>query len=114
MADEAGEVLSGAIDEAVDYLETVLGRDGERERERERVSEGERENVVFVHCNQGVSRAPTFVTAYLMRAHGVAGVDALDRLRRVRPIVRPNSGFLAQLRDLEVHLTGSTTLPDEL
>uniref|UniRef100_A0A7S1V8J9 protein-tyrosine-phosphatase n=1 Tax=Sexangularia sp. CB-2014 TaxID=1486929 RepID=A0A7S1V8J9_9EUKA len=104
MADESEQVLGSAIDEAVDYLETVLATP----------ADGETPNVVFVHCNQGVSRAPTFVTAFLMRAHSVAGADALQRIRQVRPIVRPNTGFLQQLRDLEVCLTGSTTLPDTL
>eukprot|EP00741_Cyanophora_paradoxa_P007223 tig00001094_g6988.t1 len=56
---------------------------------------------VLVHCQAGISRSATAVLAYLMR-HFDEGFDAaLSRLRRARPIVNPNFGFVRQLRRWE-------------
>ncbi|KAJ6458322.1 protein-tyrosine phosphatase-like protein [Mycena vitilis] len=54
---------------------------------------------VLVHCQVGVSRSATVVTAYLMACRPPLYDDAaaLEFLRTRRPIVQPNWGFLAQL-----------------
>ncbi|OQV26074.1 putative Dual specificity protein phosphatase 12 [Hypsibius exemplaris] len=52
---------------------------------------------VLVHCNAGLSRSATIVTAYLMKEHGVDVKDALDRLRKARSAIEPNSNFHQQL-----------------
>ncbi|KAJ6566599.1 protein-tyrosine phosphatase-like protein [Mycena capillaripes] len=54
---------------------------------------------VLVHCQLGVSRSATIVAAYLMTSNPPLHDDAaaLAFLRSRRPIVQPNSGFLAQL-----------------
>lgn len=52
---------------------------------------------VLVHCEQGISRSPTVVAAYLMRAERMHPVSALNYLRKFRPIIDPNPGFRAQL-----------------
>ncbi|CAJ0596804.1 unnamed protein product [Cylicocyclus nassatus] len=56
---------------------------------------------VLVHCNAGVSRAPTFVISYLMLQYNLSLHDAIATVRNVRPKVRPNDGFLKQLEDLD-------------
>ncbi|KAF7366183.1 Dual specificity protein phosphatase 12-like isoform X1 [Mycena venus] len=73
------------------------------------------QEAVLVHCYQGVSRSATIVAAYLMASHPPLHDDdsaALAFLRARRPIVHPNSGFLAQLAlygrcgcDLDAHPT---------
>ena len=54
---------------------------------------------VLVHCNAGVSRAPTIVTAYLMYNEKLDFQKAFDQVKSARPSVRPNDGFLKQLKD---------------
>lgn len=53
---------------------------------------------VLVHCVAGVSRSATIVTAYLMRLNDMRYKEALAMLKRVRPFVTPNQGFIDQLR----------------
>lgn len=52
---------------------------------------------VLVHCYTGRSRAGAVAMAFLMKTRGIPGDEALAVLRRARPGVLPNSGFLAQL-----------------
>lgn len=58
---------------------------------------------VIVHCAGGVSRSATVVIGYLMARHddALSFDQALSRVREVRPFVRPNPGFEAQLREWE-------------
>ncbi|KAL7669192.1 hypothetical protein ACOME3_009858 [Neoechinorhynchus agilis] len=52
---------------------------------------------VLVHCAAGVSRAPTFVAAYIMWSTGISSDRALDFIRVKRPFIDPNSSFRRQL-----------------
>lgn len=54
---------------------------------------------VYVHCNAGISRSPTVVAAYLMQHDNLTSDEAVNRIREKRPKVRPNAGFLKQLRE---------------
>ncbi|KAF7340071.1 Phosphatases II [Mycena venus] len=65
---------------------------------------------ILVHCKAGISRSPTIVTEYLMRRHRMSLKAALGQIVRVRPQVVPNTGFLAQLRDLDMELFGCVSL----
>src|SRR5574341_1861622 len=38
-------------------------------------------SVVYVHCSEGINRAPSVVLAYLVRHEGLAVTDALNDLR---------------------------------
>ncbi|KAF4794525.1 hypothetical protein TURU_101660 [Turdus rufiventris] len=58
---------------------------------------------VFVHCAMGVSRSATLVLAFLMIHENMTLVDALKAVSAHRNIC-PNSGFLSQLRDLDIKL----------
>ncbi|NXK60559.1 DS13B phosphatase, partial [Sylvietta virens] len=58
---------------------------------------------VFVHCAMGVSRSATLVLAFLMIHENLTLVDALRAVSSRRNIC-PNSGFLSQLRDLDMKL----------
>ncbi|KAM7408827.1 hypothetical protein PAMA_002513 [Pampus argenteus] len=67
---------------------------------------------VFVHCAMGVSRSGALVLAYLMICQGLSLVEAILAVRLTRDI-GPNSGFLEQLRQLELSLCMNTpTHPD--
>ena len=52
---------------------------------------------LLVHCMLGVSRSSTVVIAYLMHTRRWTLADAYDFLRKIRPIVQPNSNFRRQL-----------------
>ncbi|NWS54974.1 DS13B phosphatase, partial [Chunga burmeisteri] len=58
---------------------------------------------VFVHCAMGVSRSASLVLAFLMIHENMTLVDALKTVSAHRDIC-PNSGFLTQLRDLDIKL----------
>uniref|UniRef100_A0A2P2HY59 Tyrosine-protein phosphatase vhp-1-like n=2 Tax=Hirondellea gigas TaxID=1518452 RepID=A0A2P2HY59_9CRUS len=55
---------------------------------------------VYVHCECGISRAPTLVAAFLMLRRGLSARQALAAIRSKRSIL-PNDGFLEQLSDLD-------------
>lgn len=59
---------------------------------------------LFVHCEVGVSRSATLVTAFLMRTEGLSFFEALSRVRSKRIQVLPNIGFASQLQRLEHEL----------
>ncbi|KAJ7468029.1 hypothetical protein FB451DRAFT_1369092 [Mycena latifolia] len=52
---------------------------------------------VLVHCQAGMSRSVTIVAAYLMYTQNIDPAAALDIIRKARPNVEPNPGFLLQL-----------------
>lgn len=60
----------------------------------EAVQKGSR---VLVHCREGVSRSATIIIAYLMWKYSIPFETAHERIRRVRPICNPNTGFTCQL-----------------
>ncbi|NWS69001.1 DS13B phosphatase, partial [Crotophaga sulcirostris] len=58
---------------------------------------------VLVHCAMGISRSATLVLAFLMICEGLSLADAIRAVRSHRGIC-PNSGFLQQLRELDLQL----------
>ncbi|KAG6852377.1 hypothetical protein C0991_012607 [Blastosporella zonata] len=56
---------------------------------------------VLVHCQQGISRSPAIVIAYLIRNHGMSYDSAFTLLKRKRACVKPNSGFVTALKEWE-------------
>ena len=59
---------------------------------------------VLVNCQMGMSRSPACVLAYLMLRQGMTVVEAVNQVRKHRS-VRPNEGFIRQLRELDSRLT---------
>ena len=55
---------------------------------------------MVVNCYMGLSRSASCVLAYLITKQGMSPNKALDFVKESRA-VRPNEGFLNQLRDLE-------------
>ena len=56
---------------------------------------------VLLHCATGSSRSGAVLVAYLMREQGLTFEEALLVARHSRPIIKPNPGFVDQLKSLE-------------
>jgi len=52
---------------------------------------------VLVHCRAGVSRSACIVISYLMVKLNMSVYEAYDAVKKSRPCVSPNIGFLKQL-----------------
>lgn len=60
---------------------------------------------ILVHCNAGISRSPTIVISYLMALEKIRFEEAFQKVKSVREKVKPNEGFLRQLKIFEERLT---------
>ena len=56
---------------------------------------------ILVHCQLGISRSTSCVIAYMIRYLGYTTLGALEFIRKRRPLVMPNSGFIQQLTSYE-------------
>lgn len=61
---------------------------------------------VLVHCVAGVSRSAAIVIAYLMKFKKMTLRDAFNYCYNLRPVIRPNNGFMMQLINYEITLYG--------
>eukprot|EP00906_Rhabdomonas_costata_P013757 RCo019735 len=72
---------------------------------------------ILVHCNKGISRAPTIVIGYLIQYCDLTVQAALKFVKRRRSIVNPRLSFLLALDDLSsehngiAHQLGTGTSP---
>jgi len=58
------------------------------------------EQAIVVHCKHGIGRAPLTVACYLV-TRGMPTAEAIEYVRRRRPIVDPNPGQIAVVRQFE-------------
>ncbi|XP_022102327.1 dual specificity protein phosphatase 19-like isoform X1 [Acanthaster planci] len=58
----------------------------------------------LVHCNAGVSRAPSIVIGYIMSKEGASFQAVFEELKGLRPAIRPNDGFRQSLVNYEATL----------
>ena len=56
---------------------------------------------VYLHCCEGVNRAPSAALAYLVLERGMAVDDALERLRAAHAGARPYAEFVAWMRSAQ-------------
>lgn len=54
-----------------------------------------------IHCAAGVSRSTTLVLAYLLKYTDMSLLEAFRHTRTIRPVIRPNMGFMKQLIEYE-------------
>jgi len=59
---------------------------------------------VLVHCMQGRSRSSSCLIAYLIKHKDMSLEEALAHTKAQRDIVKPNEGFMEQLRTFESNL----------
>jgi protein-tyrosine phosphatase len=63
---------------------------------------------VLVHCHAGISRSATIVIMYLMVKYKLTLTKAYEYVKSRRSIIRPNSGFYAELLRLDKFLNNIT------
>ncbi|XP_035229462.1 dual specificity protein phosphatase 19-like isoform X2 [Stegodyphus dumicola] len=68
------------------------------------IDDGRQEGCTLVHCNAGVSRAPTIVIAYLMKKYHMKLKEAYALVKSVRSNIRPNDGFMKVLEEYDKEL----------
>ncbi|XP_050537586.1 dual specificity protein phosphatase 19 [Daktulosphaira vitifoliae] len=75
--------LSSIIKECIQYIEDIhnLG------------------NRVFIHCNAGISRSPSIVIAFVMKYLKMDFNEAFKYVKKTRPNIKPNDGFIVQLKN---------------
>lgn len=88
--DTRSEGILGHFDSIVDWIQRALANGGQ----------------VMVHCVWGMSRSASFVIAFLMAHRKMSLDDALKHVVARRRIVKPNSGFMCQLKFYEHMLRG--------
>lgn len=54
---------------------------------------------IYVHCMCGVSRSVSIVCAYLIQKYNMQPLEALNKIKGVRPVANPNPSFLQQLQN---------------
>lgn len=66
---------------------------------------------VLVNCFQGQSRSGAVIIGYLMKYHKLSTEEALMKAKLKKPDIKPNNGFIKQLKELyEPVLTSSSSL----
>jgi protein tyrosine phosphatase len=58
---------------------------------------------VFVHCQAGMNRSPSFVIGYLIKYKSKQFQEAYDIVKTERPIIRVRDAFIAQLKTYELY-----------
>lgn len=70
------------------------------------------EKVVLVHCLVGVSRSPSLIIAYLLKTSNnlknYTVDDALNYVITKRDFIKPNDGFIGQLKEFRNELLNIT------
>ena len=65
---------------------------------------------VLVHCKMGMSRSPTIIILWLMETQKMSLREATEYVRKKRPFINPNPGFLQQLGQHEEKIHGECTV----
>ena len=62
------------------------------------IEKNRRKTNVLVHCVHGVSRSASIILAYLMRRYQKGLEMSLLEIKKIRPKIKPNKGFLTSLQ----------------
>ncbi len=65
------------------------------------IHEGSLQGNVLVHCAAGISRSTTCLLSFYIKHRKMQVKDALEMVRKSRPIATPNLGFQKQLKKFE-------------
>lgn len=88
--DHDTEPIESHFDETIRFIENAI----------ENGDQNNNAGAVLVHCYAGVSRSATIVIAYLMYT-GMDFHSAYMIVKKARPAINPNDGFLSQLHNFD-------------
>ena len=95
LEDDTSANILPYLDTAVDRINEAISR---------------RNAHVLVHCVAGVSRSTTVVIAYLMKWRRMDLKQAFNYCYNLRPVIRPNNGFMLQLMNYEQQLFNKSSV----
>jgi Icc-related predicted phosphoesterase len=98
-----GAIMNSPSQSSATSLHSRISDDTCSEEERKSTSFG-CDNNVYIHCQLGISRSAAVVIAYLMFTLQITYRDAFALVKRARPFICPNSGFIEQLLKFEYSL----------
>lgn len=89
--DHPSENISQYFQPTIEYIDNVIQNGGR----------------IVIHCYAGISRSATILIAYLMYKFKYTPEETTERVRKLRSIVNPNSGFKTQLQQYHTWLYNS-------
>jgi predicted protein tyrosine phosphatase len=92
--EEAAEAMHESLDKAKAFLDEGCSSN----------------NACLVHCRYGQSRSATIIIAYIMASKRQTLRQAITQVKRRRPVIRPNNGFLGVLSYLDRRMHGTCAL----
>lgn len=93
--------ISSHFDRVFEFIKRALDENS--------LSPTTKQNRVFVHCSQGISRSATLVIMFLMRLYQWTLVKAFNFTQQGRPVIIPNNGFFRALLQEERCLFNNRT-----
>ena len=58
---------------------------------------------VLICCQAGRSRSGSMLIAYMMKTYKMSFKEVLENVRKDRPKIDPNSGFVEQLKKIDIY-----------
>eukprot|EP01100_Stratorugosa_tubuloviscum_P015620 TRINITY_DN90_c0_g1_i4.p1 TRINITY_DN90_c0_g1~~TRINITY_DN90_c0_g1_i4.p1 ORF type:complete len:203 (-),score=106.96 TRINITY_DN90_c0_g1_i4:35-643(-) len=89
--DDEQQNLLSAIEQSIEFID---------EAKQSNQNQNQNQGAVLVHCNAGISRSASIVIAYLMKKENLTYEQALNQVKAVRSVVKPNINFEMQLKAL--------------
>jgi len=70
-------------------------------------------NKLFVHCQLGQNRSPSFVIGFLMKSRNLTFYEAYTLLKEKRELIHPHKKYIEQLRQLDLKLHKVYSAPED-
>ena len=92
LRDDPGADIINCFFQAIDFIESDYKKNNKK---------------IFMHCIEGISRAPAIIAGYLMWKENLKTENAIDLVKSKRNCVDINLGFIIQLHKWENYLFSS-------
>lgn len=99
VVDERDQQICNYFHQAIDFIENALQFNNNNNSD-----ENQQPKRIIIHCKHGQSRSATVAAAWLIKCRGFTTDTSIEYLKKCRPKVSPNEGFIQQLRSFEESL----------